>query len=669
MSVRIPQLDKKWSVAQEGDFFGNVQDTRNVNFDDRGRISLSKKPTVISSSAFDVTGNADIRDILSIAPDNAAHLVVTNNRVFTFNENTAVLTRETNTSTPVIFNGSDGVIFNSLKFVSGTTTIGNIVLGGSWTERITGLTSNVPHPMANFENKLQLAVGNGNEVRTYNTSYSLQVTMTLPSEYVVTSIRWRGNKIYIGTRNRAGQYAKIFTWNGSGTEAQAGHTVNATWVYSLTDFLSSMTALTSSGQLLWFNGGGFEKLSNFPIYYTDKSWLSNDSYLGKCLNRGMVADGDLLYINIDGTAELNGVQPEGDNVMPSGVWCFDPKVGLYHRNSPATNKYQTIAGSSLSSNVVTMASNHEAETGDAVYMSNIGSLTGITVDYTYFVIKDSDTGIKLALTAADANAGNAITLGGSTGAASFLFDDREAIGATYDNTYPGAIMTLQTEDTLRGFYGSQYLFGARVLDTDGSTDIYTLQSPAIGRNVSSFTTTLVPSEGITDTQQKLFIKFEGVNQATDKIVVKYRLKKRFGLPTPSRQTSSGLATWSSNKVVAVDDTDKHVRQAQVGDEIEVISGGGSGRTAHIVSIREASATVREFTLDEPIEGVISAQKSEIQIDNWTKLGTITNSNTDGFQEFPIGTVGKQIEFKIEMRGVGVKVEELALANITNKKVV
>lgn len=670
MSVRIPQLDKKWSVAQEGDFFGNVQNTRNVHFDDRGYLSNSKKPTVISSSAFDVSGNADIGDILSIAPDNSGHLVVTNNRIFTFVETTAVLGRETDTDSPTIFNGSDGVIFNGLKMVSGTTTIGDIVLGGAWTERITGLTSNVPHPMANFENKNQLAVGNGNEVRTYSTSYVLQETMVLPAEYVVTSIRWRGSKLYIGTRNRAGQYAKMFIWNGSGAEAQFGYTVNATWVYSLTEFQSSMVALTSNGQLLWFNGGGFTVLSNFPIYYTDQSWLSNDAYLGKCLNRGMIADGDLLYINIDGTAELNGVQPAGDNAMPSGVWCFDPKVGLYHRNSPATNKYQTIAGSSLSANVVTMASNHEAETGDAVHMSSIGSLTGITVDYTYFIIKDSTTGIKLALTPADAKDGTAITLGGSAGSASFFFDDREAIGSTYDFTYPGAIMTLQTEDTLKTFYGSQYLFGARVLDTDGSTDIYTLQSLGLGRNVSSFTTTLIPSQGITDTQQKLFIKFEGVNQATDKIVVKYRLKRRFGLPTPSRQTSSGLASWSSNKVVAVNDTEKHVRQAKEGDELEVLSGGGAGRTAHIKSIREASATVREFTLDEPIEGIVSAQKSEIQIDNWQKLkkGEITNSDTDGFKEFAIGTVGKQIEFKIEMRGVGIKVEELSLANITNKKV-
>ncbi|HEC65002.1 MAG TPA: hypothetical protein ENI23_06905 [bacterium] len=666
MSARIPNLNKQWSVAQKGDFFGNVQDTRSVHFDDKGYLSLSKKPTVLYTNSDD----ANFQDVLAIVPSVDDYLVATSDRSFILDPAGASLTEHTTTDGPTMYEGSDGVAFNSKRYVSGTTTAPN-TNGSSWSAGVTGLTSTNPHPMAVFVDRVRLAIADGNTVTLYNTSHSANSdVLTIPSEYIITWLRWRNNVLYIGTRHLDGGNARMFLWNGSGTTHNGAFSVGAEWSYSGEEYQSSMITVTSGGQILWFNGGGFNVLANFPIYYTPIKWTTkataSSDNRGKIFNRGLVVEGSLLYLNVDGSAEINGVQPEGDNAMPSGVWCFDPEVGLYHRNSAATNKYQTIAPSSVASNIFTMASNHEAETGDAVYMSDIGSLTGITVDYTYFAIKTDVNKTKLALTEADAKANNPITIGGTVGSASFFFDDREAIGSTYDFTYAGAIQSVQSDTPFKSFFGAQLLFGVRLEDTDGTTDVYNIQSLGLGRNVGSFTTTLVPSKEIVDTQQKLYVKFEGVNLATDKIVVKYRLKKRFGLPTVSRRSSSGLASWSSDSVVAVDDTEKHVRQAEVGDEIEVISGGGAGRTAHIKSIREASASVREFTLDEAVEGILSAQKSEIQIDNWTKLGVITNSNSDGYQEFPIGKNSKSIEFKVEMRGKDVKIEEVQIINIVNK---
>ena len=665
MRVRIPQLDKRWRVAQKGDFFGNIQKTRSTQFDDKGRCTLSKKPNVLYTNSDDST----FTHILAVLPFQSTYLVCTSDIGGQFELDPTDASFTYVGAGSGIYQGVDAVVYNGLRFVSrGPTTVSSLnATSDTWTDRVTGLASGVPHPLAAFENLNQLAVGNGNKVQTYNTSYSLQETMVIPDHFTVMWLRWRQNNLYIGTKNNSGEYAKVFVWNGIGSQAQAGYSVNAEWSYSGAEYASSITTVTSAGQLLRFNGGGFDVLANFPIFYTDKSWLSNETYLGKVFNRGMIADGDLLYINIDGSAEIAGA--ENDNIMPSGVWCFDPDVGLYHRSGYSSKKYDAIAPSSVVSDVFTMASAHGAETGDAVYMSNIGSLTGLTVAYTYYAIRVSDTTLKLALTPADAKAGNAITIGGSVGSASFLFDNRTGVGTTYDVTYTGAITTTQSDSPLPDFYGSDIIFGGMVKDTDGTTDIYTLQSLGLGRNVGSFNTTLVPSQQVTDIQQKLVIKYEGVNLDTDKIVAKYRVKKRFGLPTPSRVTDSGLVSWSSNKVLGVDDTEKHVRQAEIGDEVEVISGAGAGRNAHISSIREASASVREFTLDETIEGVSSAQKSEIMIDNWTKLGEITNDDDEGYKEFDIGTVGKEIEVKVELRGLGVSVEEVFLVNEPYKRVV
>jgi hypothetical protein len=75
-------------------------------------------------------------------------------------------------------------------------------------------------------------------------------------------------------------------------------------------------------------------------------------------------------------------------------------------------------------------------------------------------------------------------------------------------------------------------------------------------------------------------------------------------------------------------------------------------------------------LDETIIGVAISNRSTISIDRWSKLGvttTSTVSNVAGYSEFLLPNIrSKWIQFKIEMRGVGISLEELQIINSVNK---
>ncbi|KKL83633.1 hypothetical protein LCGC14_1972810, partial [marine sediment metagenome] len=93
-------------------------------------------------------------------------------------------------------------------------------------------------------------------------------------EYIENKGSWRNNVLYIGTRHLDGGNARMFLWNGSGTTHNGAFSVGAEWSYSGEEYQSSMITVTSGGQILWFNGGGFNVLANFPIYYTPIKWTT-----------------------------------------------------------------------------------------------------------------------------------------------------------------------------------------------------------------------------------------------------------------------------------------------------------------------------------------------------------------------------------------------------------
>lgn len=662
----------KWSVKHGLDFMADIVNTRNMDFTRPGYARAGKKPTVI----FTKDQSSDFGSVMALVPistgTSTTHYIITNQKAWKWSPGTSNPTVLSAISVSFGFD-SDGVAFNGLLHASGNGTVSSYNDGAdTWTNRVSSLSTSYPMPLCAGEHQPYLAVGNQNTVKLYDTSYSLIVTLTLPAQYIVTGIRFQGSNYCIATRAIGGASAKLFLWNGSGSAAQSDYTVRADWIYSLVEFDSSICVLTSKGQLLRFNGGGFDELAHFPVYNSPLSWTSNAALTnstGRCANRGMIADGDRLYINIDGRVNSPQTDAPGPFLVnqPSGLWIFDKDVGLYHRAGYCASQYQTASFTLASSHFVFSAA-HNLQTGDPVLPTNTTGLTGVVLNQLHYAIVDGSNSIRLARSRTEALAGTSISVTGAPSGATLVFDTFDMLGAVFTQTFPGAVGLFLTTMP-PSILGSEAMYAGTVTKADGTTTS-SLMTFGSSHGRSSFTTSPLPAAGATDNFQRLRQFIDGLALDDEQIVPKYRLAPRFGLPTQYHRSSAGVATWVDSTHFTIDPTTKDFSAVAVKDEVEIIEGAGAGYTAHIANIDNSTSTWT-ITLDEAIPGISAAQQSEVIVDNWTKLHVITNKSQDIVRQFDEATIdgasGSTIQFKVEIRGMpGLGVRKLQSMSADNK---
>ena len=691
MPLFIPTKEsKRFSVNLATDLFGNLSRTRNMDFNRPGYIALARKPYVLYTEVEDV----DFETPLAILADEDKYYVITSESTFTIdigNSDMSVSKPVGGTVPSGGFQG-DGTFFNGLLTVSDTNGFHSLS-GSTWTSRNTALSTSYPHPLCVSEHQNYLAAGDGNTVKLYDTSYTLQATMTIPSDHVVEWIRWRANILWCGTRNIQGGEAKVFLWNGSGTAAQAGYGVGSEWAYSGCnyDYASTVAVVSASGLLLRFNGSGFVPLLNeageemaFPIYNLGVAWGSSaatSNLLGKVASRGMEARGSKIYMNVNSTNDsTSGGTPEHQANFPGGLWVFDPKVGLYHKAGIDHKRRASTAVTSVASDVLTLTTSQVYETGDPVEVVDIGLLTGDIQAMIYYAIKVASNQIKLALTPQQAAAGVAITITGTVTSAELLFNEYESVGA-HQTERLGGLAVIKSTSTAR-FSGSEVVYGGDVLLPATGASIGAVMSLGMGKNVGSFITPRLQASAVTDTFASLVAKFGDLNIATRKILIKYRTKERWGLPGRGNMNGGGVATWVNATSFTVNPKLYDIYSARVGDEIEFLDGGAGGYTAHITVITVNSATQWTITIDESMPDVAASDTSHILIDNFTKLCTISTVDDakaayEGLKALATGGDGetsnkaKWFEIKVELRGYTdieetMDFEELMLSNTADQ---
>jgi hypothetical protein len=668
--MQLPQTrDKKWKSSPADDSLADLIMTRGVGFTHPEMLSIGKKPIVLYTN----NDESSVGLLLSVQSDENSYYFVTHNGVYqisTFGAAPA-FSKITTTGAPNSSLGRDAVVFNGNLNVAGGDLV-KFFSSGIWNAGITTGTLNSSYPirLCNFVNKRNLAVGNANKVYLYDTSYALQTTLVLPAEFVVTGMSWRQNSVYIFTRNVSGGTAMMFVWNGAGTEAQFGYGVQADWIYAGCEYDNTIAIVTSAGQLLTFNGGGFSELANFPVYETPYSWSSSSSLInatGKINPRGMTAIGKRLLINLDGSISVQGGGYPGVYLteQPSGVWEYNPDNGLYHKAGYCHTKYSTLTVTEVASNRLAFASSHGCATGDAVYLNAAGSITGVVAGQTYFAIIEASTSFQLALSPADAAAGKALALSGTANSASVCVESTNEVGATLI-TAPGAI-GLINKNVENVFFGTSIFFGGETPDNTGS-NTYSFMSLGLGRSRAVAATRQLPASSLADTFKMLYLIIDTITQAADSIVVKYRTKNSAAYPTQVSSSGSSPVTWASSTSFTVPAANRDLSSVQIGDEMTVIQGAGAGYTAHVLSTALSGGTWT-VTVDEAIGVVAAGNKSEVQFDNWTKAGTVASAEAtlpDNYAQLGINKASSWIQLKLEERGRDVSIPGLILTNTPNR---
>jgi hypothetical protein len=680
--ISIPSQSKKHALGNT-DLFGTVHYTKNCNFDEEGYIKLAQRTVQLLNEEAD--GNLELP--LAFGRKDAASTIgfhlVTNEDPFTvsISETAITVTENSDANNPNYTLDSHARWFHKNWVSTDDNGWFHLDTSGTWDAGDTAsLTTGFAHPVEVFRNKNRICFGNGNTVVMYSESggsYTLDKTLTLPSDFEVIGLAYSNYKLGILTQlsdaiSGQNQDAFFFTWNGADSEAGQGVEIGSDRGLGIVAYKGSWAVLTRAGQLRYFTGGGWQELAQLPFYFSDQ--VFGTSYNRDLYGDVMLVDGDCIYINYNGLLQSYGknyqkYSPEN----PGGVLVFDPKVGLYHKFShsisPVSMLTVTSANVNTTTNVLTKTAGTVPSTGSPVkYTSDktnhIGGLKTRTV---YHCIKVSSTEFKLATSKANADAGVAIDLT-STGAANNYFLALEVYdyGASLANDVGGLALT----GADNGICNSLIL-GAQLADFDSTTQYDTLELVASDfPNRGYFVTPKIPSADITDTAQKVYAKYRTLKEG-DSIILKIKDEDILGLPvsTPQGRTSTvNQCSWTGADAftTTADLSDaKTAFDAGVELECEVIGGAGAGVLVKIADIAESSGTY-SVELEEDVDGAASGRYCDVVIDNWTYLGSITPEDTSGYKEFAVGKNAPWFKYKVELRGVETTVEEVQHVNSVAK---
>lgn len=680
MTARFPiDSQGKWYQNNKSDRFSSIYYTRNINLNENGYIKMSPR----TISIMDEATNGDFGVPLAIGRSSQGEYLVATSSNANFNATISTTantwSENSGTTEPTLTPESHACWYQGLWHATTTTAvISRPYSGGSnqtWTSRITGLTSGVRHYLSVFASRITLCISNGNTVKQYTSAYAADTTLTLPSDYEVIGMAYNNQNMGIITRlgttsASQNQESRFFLWDGTTTGFQRDAAIGADAAIAICAYKSSFAVLTRRGQLLYWNGGGFDELANFPFYNKDKQWgsiLENVT-----LGESMIADGDSIYMNVG--LELNPFGVKSERFIPScpsGVWCFNPSVGLYHKWSPSISKVYvnsvTDANVDISTNIFT-TSGTLPSTGNPVRLTaSSNGLGGLTVGKNYFIIKLSSTTFKLASTKDNAELGTAIdiTSKGADGLNYFWMYDIFDYGNTYFSTgSTGAGAIALTGETNRIY--QDVIFGGDFRDTSlSANDSICMGVPYLdGRSVLVLSKTV--SGNIKDSIKNIVTKFKPI-KSTDSIRIKYKDKDVLGLPVTS---SGNEATWvtSTSFTTAQDLSEaKTFFDAEGELEIEFISGAGGGQSVKIENIT-VSGTSYTVTTAEAVIGARVGYKSEYIIDNWKHLDTITSDDNEaGYKITSLKGSSKWFHVKLEMIGSDITLEDVDIATGTNEK--
>lgn len=669
MSVTtIPNPETKgYSQTNKGDLLGNVAQTKNIDFDEMGYIKLANRSINIYDETLDASFVRPIAICYSEG-DLGRYTILAQSGltsgVFYAENNLKSVVKDTRGNVPVINVNSDLVSWQQKTYCSGTTFL-NRLDGTTWSASLLSAQAGAMCVFVN-KNMLALADGNSNTVKLINTSHSVVVTLTIPSEYAITSMAWANSRMYIGTRHQSNGKAALFEWDGATTAVNNSYQVDSMYINSVASYKNSVVLITGSGQLLQFTGSGFQELASFPFFYKLLLWNPTGSSIpGKVIHRGMISDGDLLYINVNSTMAVagEGNEPTYYNFFPGGIWCYDPDVGLYHRygypNSLRTMTSVVPTGSvDTATNIITVAGATVPVSGtpviyqDGTYPNT--EIGGLKSNTKYYVIFQSSTTMKLATTYANALAGTAIDITGTGNAAQyFVFYNKNGFGANRVGTN-GAVCLIRIFTGALGTMGKLILFGGgtglNAITTKGF-----LAAVVDGiENRGSLIYPKVSSNQVTDIWQKIVNKVRGLATVEDVVVVKYRVAERVDDLKVLYRSAGDTGTWISGNSFS---TTRDLSLANVGDEVSIEFAAGAGYLLHISSLTLLAGTWT-VVLTESVQNITPADTMRFTIDNWAILGTITSSDTMLFKEFPVALAHKWLQIKIELRGEDVMLEEL-----------
>lgn len=677
MTTRYP-LNSLWTQLNSSDKFGSLAYTKSVDLDEKGYLKLSPRAVNI----FDDSGNvANVSDQDFNIPVAFGRYSIGDMRIattedpfnLTVSETAKTIAEDNGADNPNLTFNSHGVWFHN-KFHESTASGVSANSSGTWSVTSISLSSSTTrHYMTVFKNRNTLCISDANTVVQYSEAagvYTASTTLTLPSDFEVIGMAYNNNKIGIITRlgnDSEGQNADsfFFIWDGSTTSAGNGYSIGSSSAICVIPYKSSFVLINSLGQLLYFNGGGFEELAHFPFYVGERDFTDFNNVISYGDN--MVVSGDLIYINIG--FNFNGIGRKGEEYQqnnPSGIWCYDPQVGLYHRYSPSNSRayFHSISQANVNTTTDIFTTSGVIPVTGSPVINTSGNVGGLSKGTIYYVIRLTSTTFKLATTKANADAGSWINITSADTNNYFYMYDIIDYGISYFQV-SGAIGSWGTSNLAY----RDFIFGGRLLDTSLNSQPTLCMTVPFLENRGHLALSKSFSDAILENTPKLFIKHRPLD-TYDKILVKIKLKEYVGLPTSSpNDAGTDEITWTSSATgTTTTDLSEAKTAFDAGEELELelTAGIGAGQLIKITNITESGGTYT-LTVEDDVTGYSSGLKSYFVVDNWKVCDSVDYSTQkEGVFETSIAKTSAAPQLKFELRGYQTCIQDILIPNKSYK---
>ena len=657
----IPGPDKR--IVETGGknaFPGTISYTKNIDLTEDGYIKLSAPMGRVYSNTEDSDFNLPY-DMFTRS--DGVYKIHGPGNAFELNLSTLGVTEDSGAGSA----GSDGVrIFTWVSnnwFINAASVVYDYTgasVNSVYTSRIATALDFIA-PFVSNNTLVGRDASNVNVLKQYNTSFAdTPSDLTLPANFAITGAAFSNEQMGVITKQRKNQGNAIFAvWDGDDTSANRFFEVNDPYILDVAAYKSSWVIFTSRGQLLYFNGGGFDELGRLPSYDLQQRVVDFSPTTSLVFGKLIHADGDRVYVNCFSLPESSKSMKPYHPFYSGGAYCYDPKNGFYHTAAPSYSEYKTES-ITFASNIGTTSSAHFLETGDEMFST--AASNEIEDSKIYYAIKLTSTTFKLAETYEDAFTDTSLTI--TDASYGFNYVKRNDYGIEAVKLVDCGLV--RNEKDYSGYTDSAafpFFLGAKVHPNDLTAtrlNVLNMATPLVS-NRGYFVLGKEQTGNLQESWHGVVVKYSKL-KAQDKIIVKAKTKDQEPVIVGSASLFATSAyagesvTWDGSGLVF--NTTADLTGVEEGDEVHVFAGPGAGQSAHISSISGNVDDGWEVTLDEKIRGTVSGRVSCVSIDKWKKIGTITSDDTDGVKQLGDGVFGPSMEIKVEMRGINVKISEV-----------